>query len=83
MCSCNNGVVFFTVCLVEQKYLFTDSSGPSAPPHPKHSKLELSLSVALDIAEFSKRDSAADYENDQFINHHFSPDLLYKFPTGG
>lgn len=34
----------------------------------------------MDIAEFSKRDSVADHEKYQFINYHFSPDVLYKFP---
>ena len=36
--------------------------------------------MATDIAEFRKRESVADHEKYQFINHHFSPDVKYKFP---
>ena len=57
-----------------------DSPCPSAPPSPKVPRLEPSLSMATDIAEFCKRESVADHEKYQFINHHFSPDVKYKFP---
>ena len=62
-----------------------DSPGPSSPPLLKHLRLESSPSVAMDIAEISNRNNIADHEKYQFINHHFSPDLLYKFPknSGG
>ena len=36
--------------------------------------------MVTDIAEFRKRVSVADHEKYQFINHHFSPDMKYKFP---
>lgn len=36
--------------------------------------------MATDIAEFCKRESVADHEKYQFIIHHFSPDVKYKFP---
>ena len=70
-------------CLMEIYHQYRtrdDSPGPSAPPPPKHPRVESSLSVTMDIAEFSKRDSVADHEKYLFINHHFSPDVLYKFP---
>lgn len=35
--------------------------------------------MATDIAEFHKRDGVADHEKYQFINHHYSPDVNYKF----
>lgn len=35
--------------------------------------------MANDIAEFHKRDEVADHEKYQFINHHYSPDVNYKF----
>ena len=57
-----------------------DSPCPSAPPPPKVPRLEPSLSMAMDIAEFRKRENVADHEKYQFINHHFSPDMKYKFP---
>lgn len=60
--------------------LLDDSPGPSAPPPTKLPRLESSLSVAMDIADFRKRESVADHEKYQFINHHFCPDVKYKFP---
>ena len=57
-----------------------DNPGPGAPPPPKRPRVEPSLSVVTDIAEFRKRVSVADHEEYQFINHHFSPDVKYKFP---
>ena len=58
----------------------SDPDDDIEPPSPKHPRVEVPPdSFVMDIADFDKKHDMTDHEKYQFITHHFSPDMLYKF----
>ena len=60
----------------------SDPDDDIEPPSPIHPRLEVPPdSLVMGIGDFDKKHDMADHEKYQFITHHFSPDMLYKFPA--